>query len=119
LTIAKSLYYNNEFIGVAGSDIRVIDLQNLLQNVIIGYNSYSFIINNKGETIAHPLLPTDNDYVNNIFTSPVTPDISLLEPNEFTQFIKQDMILGKTGYKKITAHVRQIAGDAKRNGYLL
>src|SRR5690606_19767479 len=75
--------------------------------------------NNKGETILHPLLPTDNEYFNRIFTSPVTPDISLLEPNEFTQFIKQDMILGKTGYKKITAHVRQIAGDSKRNGYLL
>ncbi|XP_021339819.1 uncharacterized protein LOC110441044 [Mizuhopecten yessoensis] len=100
-------------IGVVGVDATLDEIENFLTKHQWG-TVYSFLINNKGETIYHPRLKPSTNYIpeNNqqkvvpLLEDPIFIPISQLEmdinrqPAEFSM-IEQDMRQGKTSFKHI------------------
>ena len=116
ITMALPVYIDDiYFIGVVGIDLPLTFLSDALGDVVIGRRSYSFLVNEESEAILHPLIPNplttlfseDAEY-NAVF-------IEDLEPSEF------DVTLLKArgnGNVKVTATVKQPAGDVSYNGYI-
>ena len=83
ITMALPVYFEAFFIGVVGVDIPLTFLSQTIGQVVIGRNSYSFLVNQVEEVILHPMLANlltttfsvGDDY------DPVY--ISDLEPDEF------------------------------------
>jgi len=119
ITMSLPIYINDHFVGVAGTDITLNELHNIIGDVIIGYKSYSFIGNNKGIALVHPRLPSFDAYNNGELTDIVIKKMYELEPQEFlSNGIYNKIISSQNGYDNINANVKQSSGDIQYNGYI-
>jgi len=117
ITMALPVYIDDlYFVGVVGIDLPLTLLSDSIGDVVIGRKSYSFIVNTEGEALIHPLIPNplttlfaDGDSYNAVF-------IADLEPSEFDVALLTER---ENGYTKISATVKQSAGNVAYNGYVL
>jgi len=116
VTMAMPVYFNAYFAGVVGLDLPLTYLAEQIGDVIIGRRSYSFIVNEEGEVILHPLVPdplttlfTDDDEYNAVF-------IEDLEPAEFDVAL---LTSRQNGSVKVKGNFKRPAGDIRYNGYVM
>ena len=116
ITMAQPVYIDDVyFVGVVGIDLPLTLLSDAFGDVVIGRRSYSFIVNEESEAILHPLIPnplttlfSEGDAYNAVF-------IEDLEPSEFDVTL---LTARGSGNVKVTATVKQPAGDVSYNGYI-
>ncbi|MHB8126630.1 MAG: HD domain-containing phosphohydrolase [Desulfitobacteriaceae bacterium] len=90
ITIAQPVYdLNQRFMGVVAGDVSIKDIQSSVIDKKIGENDYAFLIDGKGNILAHP----EYDYN---FNS------SLRNINEYSEKIQQYMNQNKQGITKIS-----------------
>jgi diguanylate cyclase (GGDEF)-like protein/PAS domain S-box-containing protein len=68
ITIAKPVYNaNNQLLGVVAGDVSIKNILSIVQDKAIGENGYSFLIDGKGNILAHPKYTYDfNTVLKNI-----------------------------------------------------
>eukprot|EP01083_Nonionella_stella_P187572 689514_1 len=119
ITMAIPVYMDETyFVGVLGTDIPLSFLSDAIGDITIGRKSYSFVMNQESELILHPLIPdafelfdSNSDY-KAIFVDDV-------EPVEFeSSSILSKMISREEGMQRISATVKQPAGNVIYNGYI-
>lgn len=103
VTMAQPVYYDDFFVGVLGIDIPLTFLSEAIGEVVLGRNSYSFVVNQENEVILHPLVPnplttifTEDDEYNPVY-------ISDLEPDEFDSSV---LTSRESGSEKVEGTVR-------------
>ena len=115
VTMAMPVYFNAYFAGVVGLDLPLTYLAEQMGDVVLGRRSYSFIVNEEGEVILHPLVPdplttlfTDDDEYNAVF-------IEDLEPAQFDVAL---LTSRQNGSVKIRGEFQTPAGDIRYNGFV-
>lgn len=56
-TVAMQVVHENQLVGVVGIDITMADLLEDVTYFNPGQSSYAFLMDNRGRTMMHPLLP--------------------------------------------------------------
>eukprot|EP01083_Nonionella_stella_P183564 663804_1 len=109
ITMALPVYINNTyFVGVVGTDIPLSFLSDVIGDITIGRKSYSFVINENGEVVLHPLISSPDT---GIFIKDV-------EPEEYVTSLLDKMLIRQSGAERITAAVKNPAGNVMYNGYI-
>ncbi|KAJ7333705.1 hypothetical protein OS493_015788 [Desmophyllum pertusum] len=108
----------NKTIGVVGIDATLEEIENILLNDQWG-SVYAFLVNERGETIFHPLLRPSTELVDD----PIFIPISTLEqrngkPTEFNTVAKS-MMDGETGSLRIEDAIRSIPKGDFQDGVML
>ena len=60
VTMAKSVFLNNELIGIIAADLDIYDISAYAVQRDIGLNGYAFLIDSAGMIVAHPTLINDD-----------------------------------------------------------
>ncbi|EDV25350.1 uncharacterized protein TRIADDRAFT_55341 [Trichoplax adhaerens] len=98
---------NNETLGVAGIDVTLAEIEDLLQRYEWG-TVYSFLINTDGEAIFHPRLKPSSELVDDpIFVSIDQLEMSHGRPKNFTE-VRSEMQEGKSGRAHFSNCIRGI-----------
>eukprot|EP01084_Bolivina_argentea_P291599 501162_1 len=117
ITMAMPVYIDNKyFVGVVGADIPLTFLTDSIGDITIGRESYSFIIDEKGELITHPQICNPSDSTLSEYIPIYVKDV---EPNEFySSNIIENMINRQYGSQIIEATIKHPAGDVEYEGYV-
>ncbi len=76
-SLGKNLYYNNQFIGAVGIDVSLKSFNNLISGIKPFKDSYSFIVSNGGDIVAHPNDEYLGKYIYNVY--PALRDYYLID----------------------------------------
>lgn len=102
ITMSLPIYFQNYFIGVVGTNVPLAYLTETIGDQVLGRKSYSFVVNQQGEVLLHPLNPlstlisADGEY-QAIY-------IDEMEPNEFDA---SALISRESGTQKIEGTVKE------------
>jgi len=114
VTMALPVYFEQFFVGVLGLDLPLSFLSEAVGEVVLGRNSYSFLVNEEKEVILHPLVPnpltsmfSEGDEYHPVY-------IDGLEPDAFDSSLLESRASGTV---KIQGTVRSPAGDVTVDGY--
>ena len=103
VTMALPVYFEEHFVGVVGIDIPLTFLSEAIGEVVLGRQSYSFIVNQENEVILHPLVPDPLTTMFSVGDSYKPVYIDDLEPVEFDT----SLLWSGSGTQKITGTVKQ------------
>jgi len=84
------IYKGNKFIGIMGTDINFIKLQNMVENYLNSQDLYAIVIDNKGSIIAHP----DKNKLREMY------DLKNLKKNVLIKDVHGETIQDKIGHHK-------------------
>eukprot|EP01083_Nonionella_stella_P024949 68716_1 len=119
ITLSLPVFINGSFIGVLGTDIPLDILENAIGDVPIGEKSYSFVMNDNGILLLHPLIPSIIDYNNGLYDEFQTLSAAEVEPPEFIHNgVFQSMLNRESGYVPMSMSYQQSAGDVHYDGYV-
>jgi len=118
MTASSPVYVDNEYIGAVGLDATLQQIEDALLNQRWG-SVYSFLINEEGRALIHPLLKSSDALV----SDPIYPDILDLEgvsgttqSNLFRDYVRGPMIRGETGEYRINDVQRRLPKGDKTDG---
>ena len=120
ITIAKPIYTaDNKLIGVVAGDVSIVDIISLVKNNKMDGNGYSFLIDGKGNILAHPKYTYSLD--SKIKTiNEISTELSK-ELSDKTTGVKQinlDGVIGFLAYQRIENTDWEIASFIPLNDYL-
>lgn len=103
ITIAKPVYDSDkQFLGVIAGDVSIQSILSIVKDKKIGEKDYSFLIDGKGNILAHPNYEYDlNSKLKNIYD--ISPEIyqQMVQNKQGTLKISMDGIEGYLAYQQI------------------
>lgn len=95
VTASYAIKEGTNIIGVIGLDIKLTDITEMVKEVEIGYNGFSFVLSKEGTAIVHPTKSSENmmefPFIKAIYNNESGKGVS-----EFTQEGKQQLLVFNT-----------------------
>eukprot|EP00026_Physarum_polycephalum_P000530 Phypoly_transcript_00531.p1 GENE.Phypoly_transcript_00531~~Phypoly_transcript_00531.p1 ORF type:complete len:1353 (-),score=273.72 Phypoly_transcript_00531:347-4405(-) len=103
-------------IGVVGVDLPLEQIDALIRN-FVAPPSYAFVVNNVGQALVHPLIPTGAAYTEVPHGIDIAELEGLVGNKNFTS-VRAELMSGATGTARIEKIVRELRGYTHFEGYV-
>ncbi|XOV40928.1 methyl-accepting chemotaxis protein [Pseudomonas sp. App30] len=97
ITIATPVRHDNQFIGVAGADIDLTSISDIINSLNFGGHGHAFIVTGDGKILIHPDVKLDLKSLSEAYPQgapQVSPGLKEVELNGKTQFISFTRVNG-------------------------